>query len=125
MSDLKTCLLISDDPDDHQTLSEGIKDATKNIILLSSMDVSQILKMLTSQKLIPDYIIVDFAMEELDGQGFLKTISENSDLTSISIIVYADRPLPTEQMKLHKRLFFLSKQLKYSELQKALKTMLT
>lgn len=63
MTTLKTCLLISDDPDDHFEFSEALHETSDDVVLLSVFDSQKILELLQQKKVIPDFIFLDLSVD--------------------------------------------------------------
>ena len=70
MMNLKTCLLVTDDPDDHQAFSEALSEISLNTILVVILDSKQASLLLKTKKLIPDYIFVDMSMQGIEINEF-------------------------------------------------------
>ena len=84
----KTCLLISDDPDDHNEFSEAIHNITDDIVLMLISHPPKALEMLKSKLHIPMYIIVDLGIDDIDS--FLKGVETDQELNKIHLIVYGE-----------------------------------
>ena len=52
---VKTCLLITDDPDDHQAFSEAFAEVSEETIVLIVLDSQKALEMLRAKKHVPDH----------------------------------------------------------------------
>lgn len=120
MAALKTCLLVSNDPDDHQILFEAIKEITDDVVLTVVMDGEHIFEMLKTKKIHPDYLIIDTEMDGI-GPAFLKQILSVDGTSKIPLIIYTDREV---NEKLLPGSVSLSKQLSYSEIKSRLKEIL-
>lgn len=86
----KTCLLVSDDPDDHTDFSEAINEISNEIILISIINYRKAMEMLKTKLHIPGYIFLDLSMYDLDAGEFLKSINANADLRDIPMIIYGE-----------------------------------
>lgn len=87
---VKTCLLVSDDPDDHVQFAEACYEVSSDIVLLVVMDATKALELLASKRHIPDYLILDLALSSLNSDEFFKTLVESLDLKTVSLIAYGD-----------------------------------
>lgn len=121
--DIKTCLLVTDDPDDHQTFTEAISKVAADTIVLIVVDSSKALSLLTSLTHVPDHVIIDLSMNGLDIRGFLTALRSNPMLTRIPILTYGS---PTENAEIDDRraLVFFAKDYEYSQLQAILRDFL-
>lgn len=113
---VKTCLLITDDPDDHQAFSEAFAEVSENTVVLIVLDSQKALEMLRARKHLPDFIFLDISMHGIRINTFLKYIKvEGGNLKQIPIVVYGD---VSEFYKLEysSEVTFFNKEYEYSEL---------
>jgi CheY-like chemotaxis protein len=113
---VKTCLLITDDPDDHQAFSEAFAEVSEETIVLIVLDSQKALDMLRAKKHNPDFIFLDLSMHGIRINTFLKFIkAEDISLKKIPVVVYGD---VTEFYKLEyvSEVTFFNKEYEYSEL---------
>jgi DNA-binding NtrC family response regulator len=99
-----TCLLITDDPDDHQSFSEAFAEVSEETIVLIVLD---------SQKALE--------MHGIRINTFLKFIkTEDKNLQNVPVVVYGD---VTEfyKMEFASEVTFFNKEYEYSELRDFLK----
>lgn len=118
---MKTCLLITDDPDDHQAFSEAFAEVSEETIVLIVLDSQKALEMLRAKKHSPDFIFLDLSMHGIRINTFLKFIKvESVGLRQVPIVVYGD---VTEFYKLEyfSEVTFFNKEYEYSELRDFLK----
>jgi CheY-like chemotaxis protein len=59
---LRTCLLVTDDPDDHQAISEALSQISEKTIVLNILDSQKALTLLKESTYRPDYIFLDLSM---------------------------------------------------------------
>ncbi|HMG90089.1 MAG TPA: hypothetical protein VK589_08510 [Chryseolinea sp.] len=120
---IKTCLLITDDPDDHVAISEAISEIDKDMIVLLVLESEKALELLKGNAHIPHYIFLDLSTHGLQSNNFLNTITKDENLHRIPTIVYGES---TSFDKIEKKdgLVFFKKEYAYSELQYFLKTLL-
>jgi len=71
---IKTCLLITDDPDDHVAISEAISEIDKDMIVLLVLESEKALELLKGNAHIPHYIFLDLSTHGLQANNFLNTI---------------------------------------------------
>jgi CheY-like chemotaxis protein len=118
---VKTCLLITDDPDDHQAFSEAFAEVSEETIVLIVLDSQKALDMLRAKKHNPNFIFLDLSMHGIRINTFLKFIkTEDISLQKIPVVVYGD---VTEFYKLEyvSEVTFFNKEYEYSELRDFLK----
>ncbi|HEY0744824.1 MAG TPA: hypothetical protein VGD40_25330 [Chryseosolibacter sp.] len=113
---VKTCLLITDDPDDHQAFSEAFAEVSEETIVLIVLDSQKALEMLRAKKHAPDFIFLDLSMHGIRINTFLKFIkAEDQTLTQVPVVVYGE---VAEFYKLEyvSEVTFFNKEYEYSEL---------
>jgi CheY-like chemotaxis protein len=120
---LKTCLLVTDDPDDHQAFSEALSEISDNTILIVILDSQKAALLLREKKHIPDYIFIDLSMHGIHINDFMDGVQIDSALNRIPLILYGEpdelKKLPFENEKP-----FFSKDYNYAELRNFLKEVL-
>jgi CheY-like chemotaxis protein len=112
---VKTCLLVTDDPDDHQSFSEALSEISANTILIVILDSKKAIMLLESKKHIPDYIFVDLSMHGIHIKEFIDAVKSDSSLQQIPAILYGDED---ELIKIQNvdGIPFFSKDYNYAEL---------
>jgi CheY-like chemotaxis protein len=83
-----TLLLIDDDPDDIQILTEVITAIQPESICIVAESAHDAMNFLASG-LLPDYIFMDINMPSMDGMSCLEYIRKIFDLGKTSIIMYS------------------------------------
>jgi len=118
---VKTCLLVTDDPDDHQAFSEALSEISDDTVVLNVLDSQKALKFLLSKKPSPDYIFLDLSMNGIRINSFLNSMSSDDSLLSIPTVLYGHRSI-FDQLDHHDHtnLAFFDKEYEYSELKKFL-----
>jgi CheY-like chemotaxis protein len=117
----KTCLLVTDDPDDHQAFSEAFSEISSQAIVLIILDSEKALELLTSKKHVPDYLFLDLSMHGIRINTFLKSIRNEAQLGSLPIVVYGEE-ISFLKIENKEDIIYFSKQYEYSELKKFLST---
>lgn len=112
---LKTCLLITDDPDDQDAFSEALSEIASQVILFVISNSEKALDLLKSKRHIPDYILIDLTMYGIRTPLFLNALNDDFELSDIPIILYGDTT-NSDKMEDHFHLPFLPKDYTYSEL---------
>ena len=118
MPSLKTCLLISDDPDDHFEFSEALHETSPDLVLVSIFNGNKIPDLLQGKRIVPDYIFLDLSMTEPQlGQieAVLKTVEGLKNIMLVSYGSDNNGNISTT----------LSKDYTYSELKEFLKRILS
>jgi hypothetical protein len=80
---LKTCLLISSDPDDQDILSEALKELSDNIVLITCADGRQAQAFLFEGNITPDFLIIDISIDGLNAEGLLYKLKYIEKFTRI------------------------------------------
>lgn len=120
---LETCLLVTDDPDDHQVFSEALSEISPGIVLVVVPDSEKALELLKAKKFIPDYIFLDLSMHGVRGYNFLRILKSDDDLKRIPAVVYGGDGELEDARDVDIAAFF-SKDYNYSELRRFLKDIL-
>lgn len=118
--EVKTCLLVTDDPDDHQAFSEAFSDVSREAIVLNVLDSNKALNLLQSKKHIPDYFFIDLSMHGMRVNTFLKIFRNDPSISKIPTVLYG---LESDIDKVDDRrdLLFFNKEFGYAELRNFLK----
>lgn len=113
---IKTCLVLSDDPDDHQILYDAISEISTDIALVILADPNHLQRMVDQRVLVPDYIVFD--PDLLDGYSDqLSSVSKNN--TDIKLIAYSEDNVQNAKS------IPVSKRLPYSQLLSRLREIFT
>lgn len=116
----KTCLLVTDDPDDHQAFTEALSEISSRTIVLVVLDSDKALELMQSKRHIPDYIFVDLSMQGIRTNTFLSTIKGDPDIHSVPTVVYGTKSA-FDRIEDVEGLIFFNKEYEYSELRNFLK----
>ncbi len=117
---VRTCLLISDDPDDHVELSEALYEISDDTVLITVSDVSKAMDLLTANKCVPEFILLNLIISGLVIQEFLNALDKNPALSHVRIIAYGE----SETIQSARFTAILDADLTYSELKEALKKLI-
>jgi CheY-like chemotaxis protein len=113
---VKTCLLITDDPDDHQAFSEAFSEVSEETIVLIVLDSQKALEMLRAKKHSPDFIFLDMSMHGIRINTFLKFLKVEQKLPSnVPVVVYGDMA-DFYKLEYSSEVTFFNKEYEYSEL---------
>jgi CheY-like chemotaxis protein len=112
---LRTLLLVTDDPDDHQAFSEALSEISSKTVVLIILDSEKALRLLQEKKYIPDYLVLDLSMNGIRINSFLKAIRRDEELRSLPAVIYGDVNGLAAIDDVNGLLFF-SKEYEYSEL---------
>lgn len=115
----RTCLLVTDDSDDHQAFSEAASEISESAIVLIILDSQKALQLLKTNTHQFDYIFLDLFMNGMRINSLLKVIQQELRLKS-KIIVYGDEN-GFESIDNKEGLTFFEKEYEYSELKNFLK----
>jgi CheY-like chemotaxis protein len=121
---LKICLLVTDDPDDHQAFSEAISDISEKAVLLVMLDSHKALHLLKEKYHSPDLIFLDLCMHGIRINSFLKIIREDGQLRSVPTIVYGHEA-SFRNIEQPDNLIFFYKDYEYSALKTFLKSFIS
>jgi hypothetical protein len=84
----KICLLLTDDPDDQQSFSNAISEIAPENILISVIDANHAVKLLSSQKIHPDFVFVDVSMYGLDVSKIRITTNREGAPGKVPLALY-------------------------------------
>src|SRR4051812_36266253 len=87
---VKTCLLVTDDPDDHHAFSEALAEISEKAIVLNILDSQKAVSFLSSKRHTPDYIFLDLSMHGIRINTFLKSINGDAAINQVPTVVYGD-----------------------------------
>jgi CheY-like chemotaxis protein len=120
---LKTCLLVTDDADDHQAMSEALAVVSERTVLLNVIDSQKALLLLKEGNYLPDYIILDLSMHGIKVNSILKVIRNDRQERLTPVIVYGFEEI---FLKIDQRddLVFFNKDYSYTELLEFLRKVL-
>jgi CheY-like chemotaxis protein len=116
---LKTCLLITDDPDDHQAFSEAVSELSEDTVVLIVLDSQKALDLLKSKTHLPDYIFLDLSMHGVRINSFSNILRGDADLHGIPTITYGEVQ-EFDKIQNNEGLFFFNKEYEYTDLQQFL-----
>jgi CheY-like chemotaxis protein len=109
------CLLVTDDPDDHQAFSEALSEISEGAIVLIILDSQKAIQLFKTHTHRFDYIFLDLTMNGIRVNSFLKSIHANANLKSARILVYGEeKSFP--RIESNANLAFFKKEYEYSEL---------
>jgi CheY-like chemotaxis protein len=117
------CLLVTDDPDDHQAFSEALSEISADAIVLIILDSQKAIQLFKAYAHRFDYIFLDLSMNGIRINSFLKGIAGNPDLKSVRILVYGEEG-SFARIDSNEKLVFFKKEYEYSELRDFLKMFL-
>jgi PleD family two-component response regulator len=116
---LKICLLVTDDMDDHQTMSEALAVVSDNTILLNVIDSQKALLLVKEAGYKPHSVILDLSMHGIKINSILKVIRGDLGKATIPVIVYGVEE-DFRQIEHQEDLIFFHKEYSYSDLKEFL-----
>ena len=120
---VRTCLLISDDPDDHVEFSEALYAISDNAILMTVSDSQKAVDLLVLKKCIPEFLFLNLATPGLIANEFFNALARDTSLNNIHIIAFGDITAPHNIDKSRIKTF-LDDGMSFSELKNALKSVI-
>ena len=85
---LRTCLILSDDPDDHIEISEAIYEVSGNAAVMFMSDAEKAIELILLRNIMPDIIIVDTALDGFNRDLFFETIQHDHHLSAVTVVAY-------------------------------------
>lgn len=122
-----TILHADDDKDDRELLSEALERIDPAIACIAAQDGKEALRILETNKTLPDYIFMDVNMPVMDGKKCLTELKRNKKLKDIPVVIYSTTSNLEEIIQLYElgACDFLSKANSFSELCVSLSLMIT
>jgi CheY-like chemotaxis protein len=117
---VKTCLLVTDDPDDHQAFSEAFSEISAQAVVLIVLDSNKAVELLRTEKHVPDYLFVDLSMHGIEIRPFLKILRQQARLSRIPTVLYGEESV-FDEIADRSGLLFFSKEYGYSGLRNFIK----
>lgn len=117
---ITTCLLITDDHDDHVAFSEALSEISAQTIVLVALDSVKALALVKSKKFIPDYFFLDLSMPGIKINSFMKVLHADRQLQNAPTVLYGEQRVFNKIENLVGAVFF-NKEYEYSELRAFLK----
>lgn len=109
-------MLVTDDPDDHQTFTEAVAKVAPDTIVLIVVDSTKAIELLTTLTHVPDQLIIDLSMNGLDIEEFLHCLRSNNELSRVPVLAYGS-PSQYAEILDRRSLIFFAKEYEYSRLQ--------
>lgn len=88
MEKITTTLLISDDLDDHLCFTEAFAKVLPSMVVVAVLSQDKAIELLSSGKLVPDYVFLDLTSPNSDVSALLSSIRKNEDGKPISFTAY-------------------------------------
>lgn len=88
MEKITTTLLISDDLDDHLSFTEAFAKVLPSMVVVAVLSQDKAIELLSSRKLVPDYVFLDLTSPNSDVSALLASIRNNEDGKHISFTAY-------------------------------------
>lgn len=84
----RTCLLIDDDEDDGEIFKMAIDQISADVNFVFSKSAMEAVKLLSEQKVTPDYIFLDINMPLMNGSECLAEIRKMQHLQNVPVYMY-------------------------------------
>lgn len=120
---VKTCLLISDDPDDHIEFSEALNDISEDCVVITVSDVRKAIDLLVHRKCLPEFVMLNLGIADFSSDSFFDALDGDVLLKNIRIIAYGDT-VDSESIGLSRISRFFGSDLTFSELKMELKSIM-
>lgn len=114
---VRTCLLISDDPDDHIDFSEALYEISDDCVLVSVSDIKKAVDLLTLKKCVPEFIFLNLGIPDFKAGKFFDALNDDPVLKDVQVLAYGESD-PVHSPRI---VAFLDSDLSYSELKEALR----
>jgi CheY-like chemotaxis protein len=88
------CLLVTQDPLDQAIFARALRDVSPGTVCCIAENGLEAVKIMTEEKVIPDFIFVELNMPIMDGIEFLRKVKTIRPLGKIPVIVHSGIPEP-------------------------------
>jgi CheY-like chemotaxis protein len=122
-----TIIVIDDDQDDLDTLSDAIREIDSSMVCLSFTNPETAINIMTTEFLVPNYIFVDINMPLMTGDQCLKVLRNLESFREV-VIIMLSTSMPSSVSNQLKQLganFTFQKPLKFEDYHQFLKTIFT
>lgn len=120
---VKTCLLISDDPDDHIEFSEALNEVSEQCVMITVSDIRKAIDLLVHKKCVPEFVLLNLDIADFSSDDFFHALDGDSLLKNIRIVAYGDT-VDSESVDLSRVNRFIDGDLTFSELKKELESII-
>lgn len=120
---VRTCLLVSDDPDDYVEFAEGLYDIASDIVVIVVPDAQKAADLVLSKRHIPDYLFIDLSVNGFSHNEFFSVLDGDADFARVFLLAYGDVS-DYERIKAPRLSAFLERDATYSDLRAFLKKLL-
>lgn len=120
---VKTCLLISDDPDDHIEFSEALNEISEECVMITVSDVRNAIDLLLHKKCLPEFVLLNLGIADFSSDDFFNALDGDVLFKNIRIIAYGDT-VDSETADLSRINRFIGSDLGFSELKKKLESVM-
>lgn len=87
---LRTCLVLSEDPDHHVEIAEAMGQASEEVVVLITTQPDSVLKILSERSLRPELLIIDLTISGLDPDLFLEKLEAKNLHQDLLLILYGE-----------------------------------
>ena len=119
----RTCLLVSDDPDDQIEFDEALQEISSDIILVTVTDVSKAIDFLTLGQCVPAFVFLNVETDGFDPEDLLRTVAANPDLERIKFITYGEYG-DHDKLPVTRITTFLNNEVNYTDLRNFLERLM-
>jgi CheY-like chemotaxis protein len=123
----KFILIVDDDSDDAQFLSEAVHQTNKTYTCIAVSNGDEALDFLYTTKRLPDFIFLDLNMPKINGKECLIKIKANHQFDNIPVIIYSTTSQKQEKDELYRlgANYFLTKPYDFAILRNSISKILS
>ncbi len=111
----RTCLLVSEDPDDQLEFSEALNEISSDTILIIVVHAEKAMELLIKKLHVPDFIFFDLSVNGIQPDIFFSALQNDPMLERIPLVVYGDYS-QYDEVKTDGISTFLNRECTYSDL---------
>lgn len=91
---MRTCLLISDDPDDYAEFSEALYEIARDTVLIAVADANRAAELLAAGTCVPEFVFLNRSVNGTETSNLFAVLSQPR-LHEVKLFVWGDlRGLP-------------------------------
>lgn len=118
MTDPRTVLIVDDDPDVRSSVSDALRDEGYQVH--TAANGQEALSFLREGIVVPDVILLDMMMPDMDGWAFRAEQQKEPKLAGIPVLIFSAYSLPIDATQQLDAAGFLRKPIRLADLSRAL-----
>src|SRR5690606_10018961 len=96
---VRTCLLITDDPDDYFEYSEAMYEVAEDSVVLMVSDVAKATDLLLLRRCIPELVLLSTNIAGLRPEFLFETLAQLPEFSHVRVVGFGEHPEVLEAFK--------------------------